>query len=389
MRNCLIAACVLAQALVLAWLVHGRETVISAGITVNIATAPIDPRDPFRGDFVRLRYGLNSLAYAPTLWVPDNTQPRKGDRIYAVLQERPGGLHDVDYFTNVQPGSSTDTLFLRGRLRTNNPGTGLNRVDVGYGIEQLFVEQGKGIGIEERQGLRGGLQTAMHAQVSLDEDGTAVLTGYSWSPLAVGIELSPNFALNRDATPEATTSRTEEAGTGTSDDSNNTEPSPLTLTVVNESNNDIVLNNPGDNCGFHLEPANRTASRYVEPDGVCSALASAPVTLMPGESLVIDIDLAAPRWHMSLPLNGETRTGDVRSFTDNGEWFRLVYRSARQPGVHKRESVISAEAADDNTDGDGDKPEQPPTEPGQEPSPVEFWQGELISRAFNAMGQVD
>lgn len=366
MRSGIIALCVLAQVLVLAWMVLGRETIIATGTTVSLATAPIDPRDPFRGDFVRLRYGLNSLEHAPTVLTPPDVQLRKGDRIHAVLQERPGGLHDVEFFSNVQPDSAAGRLFLRGRLRRDLAGTGLNRVDVGYGIEQLFVEQGKGIAIEERQGVRGGLQRAMHVQVALGEDGTAVLTGYSWSALAIGIELSPDFALNRTAAVnpavDSTTGNGADADNGqvteqVDADERSIRPA-LTLTVVNQSDNAVVLNNPQDNCGFHLEPVRReSGSQYREPDGVCDALARNPVTLRPGESLVVPVDLAAPRWHMSLTEDGESRTDDVRSFLDNGEWFRLVYRSA------------SPDAASESS--------------------VEFWQGELISQAFNALGRID
>ncbi|MGQ7844779.1 GDYXXLXY domain-containing protein [Granulosicoccus sp. 3-233] len=364
MRSTLIAACIAAQAFVLGYMVYEREAVIAHGTSVSIATAPIDPRDPFRGDFVRLRYGLNSLDHAPVRWTPADTVPRKGDRIYAVLQARPGGLHDVAYFTNVEPDPAADNLFLRGRLRTDSPGIGLNRVDVGYGIEQLFVEQGHGIEIEQRQGLRGGLQTALHARISVNAYGTAVLTGYDWNALAIGIEIADDFALNRNIPADA------DPATGTGPDNNNNSDSnaasaPLTLTVVNQSDQTVTLNNPGENCGFHLEPMNHVTSGYREPDGVCSGLAAEPLTLAPGDSLVIPVDLAEPRWQMSLLLNGETVTADVRSFRNNGEWFRLVYRSLDTSGVQS------------------DSP------PGKAMKATDFWQGELVSQAFNALGQLD
>ncbi len=353
MRKLLIAACVLAQPLVLAYMVYGRETVNAGGTTISIATAPIDTRDPFRGDFVRLRYGLNSLGYAPIRWTPADEQPRKGDKVYAVLQERSGGLHDVAYFTNIEPDNTSAALFLRGRLRTNSPGIARNRVDVSYGIGQLFVEQGLGIDIEQRQGVRGGLQTAMHAQMAVSPEGTAVLTGYAWNSLAIGIEIANDFALNRAAVTDDGSQPQALSDNATTTPT----PTPLTLTLANTSNESVTLNNPEDNCGFHLEPVNHATSDYMEADGICVGLTDTAVTLIPGESLSLAVDLAKPRWHMSLPVNGETRTADVRSFFDNGEWFRLVYRSENQ-------SVPAENAA-------------------------AFWRGELISQAFNALGQID
>lgn len=359
MRSTIIAACVIAQAFVLAYMVYGRESVIASGTSISIATAPIDPRDPFRGDFVRLRYGLNSLNHAPTRWEPADEQPRKGDKVYAVLQERPSGVHDVAYFTNVEPDSAAGTLFLRGRLRTDNPGIGLNRLDVGYGIEQLFVEQGRGIDIENRQGVRGGLQTAMHARVSVSAKGTAVLTGYDWNALGIGIEITNEFALNQN--PEINSDTANADADADADADTDTGTAPLILTIANQSDGIITLNNPGENCGFHLVPMNRTTSQYKEPDGICVGLSAVAQALAPGESMVIPIDLASPRWQMNLPMNGETTTADIRSFRDNGEWFRLVYRSPSQ--VDKLTDTTANAAG--------------------------FWQGELVSQAFNALGQID
>ncbi len=102
MRSWIIAACIAGQLAVLAYMVFGREMVIQRGTKISIATAPIDPRDPFRGDFVRLRYPLNALSHAPVRWQPADYQPRKGDKMYAVLEQRPGGLYDVAYFSNIR-----------------------------------------------------------------------------------------------------------------------------------------------------------------------------------------------------------------------------------------------------------------------------------------------
>ena len=86
-------------------------------------------------------------------------------------------------------------MFLRGRIQTPVSWNGRNQVDVRYGIEQLFVEQGSGVDIEERRGIRGGMQNAMHARIAIGADGSAVLTGYTWSDIAIGLEITDAFAL--------------------------------------------------------------------------------------------------------------------------------------------------------------------------------------------------
>ena len=48
-------------------MVFGREMVVQRGTKIGFATAPLDPRDPFRGDYVRLRYPLNALVRTGSL----------------------------------------------------------------------------------------------------------------------------------------------------------------------------------------------------------------------------------------------------------------------------------------------------------------------------------
>ena len=62
MRRILILACIAAQALVLGVMAGEREFILITGERIRLRTAPIDPRDPFRGDFVRLRYEISSVA---------------------------------------------------------------------------------------------------------------------------------------------------------------------------------------------------------------------------------------------------------------------------------------------------------------------------------------
>ena len=358
MRSWIIAACIAGQLAVLGYMVYGREMIIHRGTKVSIATAPIDPRDPFRGDFVRLRFPLNTLSYAPVRWQPADYQPRKGDRMYAVLEPRAGGLHDVAYFSNLPPALDSGSLYLRGRIQRPVSWNGRNLVDVNYGIEQLFVEQGSGTRIEERRGVRGGMQNAMHARIAVGADGSAVLTGYVWSDIAIGLEITEAFRLPVPATDD--TAELEQASGLDSESATDTLP-PIRLEIANVSGHDITLNNPGDNCGFKLEPLTRSNSAFFQPEGVCADLPLTPVTLAAGESMTLDIDLSQPRWQMSQKLGDVIRTGDIRTFQDSREWFRLVYRSEQQT-----EALPEINA------------DNPP-----------LWQGDLVSQAFSTEGRID
>lgn len=366
MRSWIIAACIAAQIAVLAYMVFGREMIIQRGTKISIATAPIDPRDPFRGDFVRLRYPLNALSHAPVRWQPADYQPRKGDKMYAVLEKRPGGLYDVAYFSNLPPAPETESVFMRGRIQRPVNWNGRNQVDVSYGIEQLFVEQGSGLDIEERRGIRGGMQNAMRARIAIGADGSAVLTGYTWSDIAIGIEITETFRLPAPTEPQASELSSE---------STTPAPPPMRVTITNVSQDSLTLNNPGDNCGFKLEPLTRSNSEFFKPKGVCADLPVTPVTLSAGESMTLDIDLADPRWHMSRKLNDDIQTADIRAFQDSREWYRLVYRSEQQTGT----------LAD--TDADDNKAIGATLDNNASATP--FWQGDLVSQAFSAGGQID
>ena len=91
--------------------------------------------------------------------------------------------------------------------------------------------------------------------------------------------------------------------------------------------------------------------------------------------MILDVDLANPRWHMSRKLNDDIQTTDVRSFQDSREWFRLVYRSEQQAG-----------ALSDN-DADDSKATGTTLEINTSAAPL--WQGDIVSQAFSARGQID
>ena len=91
MRKVGFYALIALQAGVLTYMAGHREYIRAYGNEVWLPTAPIDPRDPFRGDFVRLRYGINN-APAPD----DRTaeEVRKGEVVYAKLAEGARGTFE-------------------------------------------------------------------------------------------------------------------------------------------------------------------------------------------------------------------------------------------------------------------------------------------------------
>ncbi len=105
MRRILILVCIAAQLLVLGVMAGEREFILSTGERIRLRTAPIDPRDPFRGDFVRLRYEISAIAPGQIRASVHDHAKEKGYPVYAVLKKGEGDLYDLDYLTDKGPAT--------------------------------------------------------------------------------------------------------------------------------------------------------------------------------------------------------------------------------------------------------------------------------------------
>ncbi len=198
-RSRLVILLVLLQLVVLAAMAGKREYIRAFGQEVFLRTAPIDPRDPFRGDFVRLSYPFSTVATQQIRTSIDTKTLPKDQPVFALLTPGAQGLYAFDYLTTAPPTHGT---FIRGRVEYDWRSPRGGNLAVRYGIEQLFVQQGEGRAIETRRGLRGGLQVPMEVRVALGNDGTAVIKDFRWSPLGIQVEI---LRVNRRARAPMTT----------------------------------------------------------------------------------------------------------------------------------------------------------------------------------------
>ena len=61
MKKSFVILAVILQLIVLAYMAGEREYVLRNGKVIHLRTAPIDPRDLFRGDYVRLNYEISRI----------------------------------------------------------------------------------------------------------------------------------------------------------------------------------------------------------------------------------------------------------------------------------------------------------------------------------------
>lgn len=226
---------VLLQVALLVGIIAYRQYWVATGERILLRTAPVDPRDIFRGDYVSLRYDISTLdldglgvkgsfksnekvyvileknqedvfsavsvsrgfpsgkrfiqgrvQYETTLskWeiaLKDDLEnlhelkPRwfenvkRGDRITFCLDEKGNVLHfykeDADYRPKCQGESLRGTVEEIKEMKSRV-------LNVEYGIENYFVEEGKGRAIESSRNAR-----ELRVEVSLRKDGKGLITG--------------------------------------------------------------------------------------------------------------------------------------------------------------------------------------------------------------------
>lgn len=333
----LVIVAIAGQILVLAYMAGKREYIQASGEQIYLRSAPIDPRDPFRGDFVRLRYDINTIHQSSYRGIAELQDLSEGAVLYAVLKP---GYQDVYTFDHLTDRKPTGAKFIKGRLNRDwsfGPLRGENQVNVKYGIEQYFVQQGKGKDMEAKLGERDTLQIPVEMRMSLGGDGTAVITGHRWSQLGIHLELI------RVSQPRA----------------NENEPvvSPIAkITLQNVSENALTLPIPADNCALSLIRRERTIYEEQADQGCDPALTNEiePVVLNPDETYSVELDFSDPRWH----ILHEGKRMEMAAI-DDWQQFRVV---------------INIPQVDGATTGSTEAP---------------VWSGELETPMFTVSGRID
>ncbi len=335
MRRTLLIIAIVFQIAVLAFIAGKREYIGATGTVVYLRTAPIDPRDLFRGDYVRLRYEASNVPVsAASADISERIKNHRfGSTVYAPLAVE-GGLAEVTGISTMKPSAGP---FLKGRLASTwRFGISPETVAVEYGIEAYYVQQGKGIEIENQQGTRVTVQTPLEMEIAVGNDGTAVIRGHRWSPIGIGLEV---LESPRQDNPQGRKS------------------AKLRLTLKNTSQKPLaVVNLPGF-CSLSLETVSPGQKAKAPDRPQCSGLKPMDnnvQALQPEESRYYDIDLAEQQWQVV--NNGVL----VESGTlDWNERFRIVYRppSAEASSLLKDAAII--------------------------------WHGHLPSRAFHGRGNID
>lgn len=96
------------------------------GTRVVLATRPVDPFDPFRGQYMTINYEINNI--------PSIEGAKEGDSVYVLLEK-----DEQDIWRSTGASfSKPEDLAIKGTVKSTYSGS----MRVSYGIEQFFFEMG-------------------------------------------------------------------------------------------------------------------------------------------------------------------------------------------------------------------------------------------------------
>jgi uncharacterized membrane-anchored protein len=156
-----LAAVALAQTAVLAYMVIDRVQLLRTGREIVLPIIPVDPRDLFRGEYVRLSYGIRTIP----MTLADGVHSERNEVVYVVVEMNAGDdawqvVSAARTFpSDLKPGQ----VVLMGRASFGN---------ARYGIESYFVPEGEGARLEALARSR-----KLAALVAVDKSGNAAIKG--------------------------------------------------------------------------------------------------------------------------------------------------------------------------------------------------------------------
>jgi uncharacterized membrane-anchored protein len=336
MRKAFIVLAVLLQVLVLAYMAGEREHILRYGKIIHLRTAPVDPRDLFRGDYVRLNYEISQIS-ARKIPADESYKIKKGEKVYVSLKEGSNGLYELNQVSMDIPPTG---IYLAGRspyeyqYRTQSYPLRLN-----YGIETYFVQQGKGRRMEKRLGRRNEVQVPLEMQIAVGRGGKAVIKDHRWSPIGIGLQVLRSPPPDNRRTTEPISAK-------------------VALTLANASDAALALVILPDSCSFSLETSQTAKKEWTLANNACQPLQPKDedvLVLNPGQQKIFEIDFSDSRWFVQTENGSPVEIGTL----DWSEQFRLIYRPPDQTACsHLENSDI-------------------------------IWHGYLPSRAFHGRGRID
>jgi len=163
----------LAQTAVLAGMVADRVRLLKTGREITLPIVPVDPRDLFRGQYVRLGYTISRVPVN----LLEGPLPKPNAAFYVTIERKPDGAWVPIKLSRTRiEESSPDRIALKARAMHGrlyeNPNTPNAVHMVKYGIESYFVPEGQGPRLEALA-----IDKKLAARIAVDGGGNAAIKG--------------------------------------------------------------------------------------------------------------------------------------------------------------------------------------------------------------------
>ncbi len=152
----LFAAAALIQFALLAMMIIDRAEILRDGTEITLQTHPVDPRDLFRGDYVRLAYDISEVPSGP---LQDRPAATRDPIVFVTLAPDGNGFYKAAAVHTEAVAVTSPEVLIRGRVTSGtNCGTGSRAfcatLHVNYNLERYFVPEGEGRTLEQARDKR-------------------------------------------------------------------------------------------------------------------------------------------------------------------------------------------------------------------------------------------
>ncbi len=288
-RHYFVLLAIAFQVVAVASIALSKEWILVNGKEVIFQTAPIDPRDIFRGDYVRLDYPFSHIDTDQLSADILTSGLRKGQKVYLSLKVNPQGIAQGKQLSTTPPSQMP---YLTGQVKNHWPYrdymeqhsrskptsiSSENPVQIKYGLEQYYVEQGAGLEMEKTRGRRNGFQVPMLIHAAVSEQGEALIRSFEWANIAMKTEIIKSPERNA---PDDLASAT------------------VRFTLLNRGTTAISLPWKENGCSFSLIPTTKRGDDLPFQRPECLNLLTKTKTLEANEQAFVDFDLNHTQWRV-------------------------------------------------------------------------------------------
>ncbi|MCA1440189.1 GDYXXLXY domain-containing protein [Ensifer sp. IC4062] len=169
-RNPFVAALVVAalQTAVLGYMIESRASILRNGKDVLLRSAPVDPRDLLRGEYVILTYDISRIS--PDIVTGGLPEGAAKAELFVRLKQQPDGFWGPVEASFSPLAQTRDSIVIRSLPFSYYPSPGAPPPTLypNFGIERYYVPEGEGRVLETARSAH-----ALSVNVSVGTDGRA------------------------------------------------------------------------------------------------------------------------------------------------------------------------------------------------------------------------